>query len=435
MNVLSAGTLDNQGNLLLTGDLTNTGTIGSTGLWKLNGTIPQTVTSSGTTTVATLEVANAAGAALTAPLTVGTLDLSAGPLRLAAHDLTLTGTITNANLTNQIVVTNGTGLLRQPVGTSPVIFPVGPADASLRSAALTRTTGTATYGVRATTGALIGGTAGAPYAADAVALRWSVAAPDAVPDALGVQWASTDELPSFDRTNAALARWTGSAYAPATFGAATAIGAFYAIALAGLTAGGPFVVLDRQAPLPVELTRFEVRRAAGQPRVQLSWATASELRNAGFEVQRQDEGQSAFRRVGFVAGAGSSAQPHQYAFTDPNDFTGRSYYRLRQVDDDGTAVFSAVRVVAGLPGGTAFSLSAFPNPARTTATLEAAGPVPAGLHVVLYGADGRRAWQADWPAGNTQLPVPVQGLAEGAYWLRYQAPDGPAGTVPLAVQH
>ncbi len=436
VDVQTAGTLDNQGTLLLTGNLTNTGTIGTgTGLWQLNGTALQSVTSTGTGVLGTLEVNNAAGATLGAALSAGTLDLSAGPLRLAGFDVSVgAGGILNANTTNRFVVTNGTGLLRQPAGAALTLFPVGWDDTNLRPASITRSAGTATYGVRVAQAALRNGPTGPAYTADAVALRWTVAAPDAVPYVLGAAWATTDELPTFDRTNSALARWNGSAYAPTAFTAATTVPGGFGTQSAGLTADGTFIVVDRQAPLPVQLSRFEARRPAGQPRVELSWATASEINNLGFEVQRQDEGQADFRRVGFVAGAGSSTSPRNYTLLDANAFEGLSYYRLKQIDNDGAFVYSPVRVVAGLPGGTAFSLSAYPNPVRDMATLEVSGPVPAGLQLSLYSADGRLVWAGAWPTGQTKQPLPVQTLAQGAYWLRYVAADAKTtGSVKLVV--
>jgi len=438
VDVQSAGTLDNQGSLLLTGNLTNTGTIGTgTGLWQLNGATLQSMTSTGTGALGTLEVNNAAGATLGAALTAGKLDVSAGPLRLASFDLTLTatsGAIANANATNRFVVTNGSGRLFQPVGTALTSFPVGWNDTNLRPASITRSAGTATYAVRVAQNALVAGPTGAPYTTHAVALRWTIAAPDAVPYLLGAAWATTDELPTFDRTQSALARWNGSIYVPTAFTAATPVPGGFGTQSPGLTADGTFIVADRQAPLPVQLSRFEAKRPAGQPRVELSWATASEVNNLGFEVQRRDEGQTDFRRVGFVAGAGTSLSPHQYAFPDPNTFDGLSYYRLQQVDLDGTNTFSPVRVVSGLPGGTVFSLSAYPNPARDVATLEVSGPVPADLTLTLYAADGRLVWSGTWPTGQTKMPLSAQGLATGAYWLRYQATaTQTTGSVKLVV--
>ncbi|RZK90018.1 MAG: hypothetical protein EOO62_35690 [Hymenobacter sp.] len=94
-------------------------------------------------------------------------------------------------------------------------------------------------------------------------------------------------------------------------------------------------------PMPVTLTAFPAQ-GQGIDAV-LSWATANETDNAGYEIQASAEGQ-AFEVVGFVAPATASSQTaHSYPFRDRDaGKTGLRYYRLRQVDLDGST-FSPVR--------------------------------------------------------------------------------------------
>ena len=218
------------------------------------------------------------------------------------------------------------------------------------------------------------------------------------------------------------------------FGAATGAGPFQQVGT-GLVAGGTFIVADTRAPLPVELVRFEAQRPAAKAEVRLSWTTASELNNSGFEVQRQDAGQAIFHEVGFVAGQGTSATATTYTYTDPNNFAGLSYYRLRQLDQDGAERFSPVRTTPGLPVGSAFSLHVFPNPASTTAMLDAMGPLPTGLTLTLLATDGRLIWQRLYAEQALGAPLDVSQLAAGTYLLRYQAPDGTHGALPVVVAH
>lgn len=441
-NIVNAGTLDNQGTVQLTGHLSSTGTLplGATvGLWRLAGTAAQQL--SVVDQLSSLEVANAAGGDLLAPLLLGQLSLSGGPLRLGAYSLVIStgGSITDDNgAAGRFVVTGGAGQLTQTVTSGrPRLFPIGPAVGSYAPATITRSSGAAAYSLRAAAEALSNGSSGPPYTADAVGLRWELAPPDATAFGLSVQWNQAQELGSFNRNQSALSRWTGSGYVQVEpFGNAGGSGAGpYARTVSGLTAAGPYIVADQQAPLPVELTRFEARRSAGRPVVELTWITAQEQNNQGFEVQRRDEGQTAFRRVGFVAGQGTTTAVNSYRFLDANDFGGRSYYRLRQLDLDGTETYSEVRAVAGLPSGRSFSLTAFPNPAATRLTLETTGAVPAGLQLSLLAADGRLVRRLEWPAGQRQLPLEVEKLPSGGYWLRYAAPDGTRGTLSIIVAH
>lgn len=117
-------------------------------------------------------------------------------------------------------------------------------------------------------------------------------------------------------------------------------------------------------PLPVQLTRFTASaRATG---VALDWATASEKNNERFEVERSADGTS-FKAVGTVKGQGNSTSAHEYAFGDAKPLAGQSYYRLRQVNFDGTATFSPVATV-NVERGTEL---AYPSPSNGTITLAA----------------------------------------------------------------
>ncbi|MDO7850965.1 LamG-like jellyroll fold domain-containing protein [Hymenobacter convexus] len=170
------------------------------------------------------------------------------------------------------------------------------------------------------------------------------------------------------------------------------------------------------APLPVQLVAFTAE-AAGTGAL-LRWHTATELNNARFEVEASADGR-AFARVGTVAGAGSSTQAHAYTFGDA-DLTRYAaplvYYRLRQVDTDGTAAYSPVRPVA-VGGG---RLALYPNPAARTTTLSGAA---ASTPVRVYDALGRLVLTAITDAaGMAPLTLPASQPA-GLYLVR-------AGTAP-----
>ena len=118
--------------------------------------------------------------------------------------------------------------------------------------------------------------------------------------------------------------------------------------------------------LPVTLTRFTA--AASGAGVRLAWATASEIDNDYFAVERSADGR-AFAAIGRVAGHGSTAQQQAYTYLDERPAAGRLlYYRLRQVDTNGAADYSPVRTVAPAPGPAGLALR--PNPTAATATLD-----------------------------------------------------------------
>ena len=176
--------------------------------------------------------------------------------------------------------------------------------------------------------------------------------------------------------------------------------------------------VDPASPLPVQLARFEATRQ-GEAAL-LSWTTASELKNKGFEVQASADGEQ-FRTLSFVAGAGSSASARSYQYRDQE--TGKGglrYYRLRQLDLDGAESFSPVRAVRF--GPSASTLTAVPNPYSRELTLhllltEASAPARLWLTDALGRTVLEQAAPA-LPAGQSQLALPgAAGLLPGVYVL------------------
>jgi hypothetical protein len=100
-------------------------------------------------------------------------------------------------------------------------------------------------------------------------------------------------------------------------------------------------------PLPVTLAAFTAQAVQNRDAL-LRWTTASEVNSARFEVERSLDGKS-FTKVGQLAAKGNSTTASDYSFTDKgvaNLASGQVYYRLHQVDLDGTAAYSPVRVVS-----------------------------------------------------------------------------------------
>jgi len=168
-----------------------------------------------------------------------------------------------------------------------------------------------------------------------------------------------------------------------------------------------FAVFGSVAPLPVQLTAFTGK--ATDTGVALKWETASERDADYFEVQRAEGLADEFRSLGQVKCAGNSTQKHAYQFADAAP-TGLHYYRLRQVDLDGTERFSPVATVdAGLLAG----LTAYPTLA--THTLHITGPAGTRLHI--FNQQGKQVHTTDI-AASQQQQLDVSSLPGGVYFLR-----------------
>ncbi|WP_210513973.1 IPT/TIG domain-containing protein [Hymenobacter terricola] len=129
------------------------------------------------------------------------------------------------------------------------------------------------------------------------------------------------------------------------------------------------VVTVTTGPLPVELVSFTAT-AVKNVDAALGWRTASEKNNDHFDVERSLTGTD-FVKIGQVAGQGTASAPTDYSLTDTGigaKAGSTVYYRLKQVDVDGTATYSPVRTVAFTKLVPAIAL--FPNPATAATQLD-----------------------------------------------------------------
>ncbi|MBC7920387.1 MAG: T9SS type A sorting domain-containing protein [Ferruginibacter sp.] len=119
-----------------------------------------------------------------------------------------------------------------------------------------------------------------------------------------------------------------------------------------------FTVFTASGPLPVTLLSFGGRRQGNA--VVLNWETASELNNAGFEVERSADLKQ-FVRIGLVEATPRPQAVNRYRFTDEN-YTQDSYYRLKQLDRNGQYQLSKPIFVKGGESIAQEGLLLYPNP-------------------------------------------------------------------------
>lgn len=111
--------------------------------------------------------------------------------------------------------------------------------------------------------------------------------------------------------------------------------------------------------LPVKLLSFEGRRI-NTGLVMLNWKTTNEFQNKGFEVQRSLGNTSNFQPIGFVPAKTTGSYVYEYELPDNNNYSGISYYRLKQVDLDEQFSFSETIAIKGY--GQEAALGLYPNP-------------------------------------------------------------------------
>ena len=204
------------------------------------------------------------------------------------------------------------------------------------------------------------------------------------------------------------------------------------LALAGRDASNAPITLVYENlgddPLPVELVQFDAQRTGHD--VTLTWSTASETNNAGFEVQHHGPDANTFVQTGFIEGHGTTNRPKTYQFNLSDLSVGRHRFRLRQMDLDGTSTLSeTVELYVG--PATPFVLDApYPNPVTDSATLKLTVRQSQVVQVVMYNVLGQRVATLHNATVNAEepliLPINSRPLSVGAYFVhvngeRFQA--------------
>jgi hypothetical protein len=131
-----------------------------------------------------------------------------------------------------------------------------------------------------------------------------------------------------------------------------------------------WALASAMSPLPVELLRFDAAQTGHD--VLCTWSTASELGSREFIVQRSADAEH-FEEIGTVLAAGNSIALNEYAFVDHHPLQGLSYYRLKQIDLDGSNMLSATVPVYINSSAAANGVRVFPNPCDEELFIEAIG--------------------------------------------------------------
>jgi hypothetical protein len=383
-------------------------------------------------------------------------------LSLGNYDLTLVrrdslatnGTKLNANIVRggsaaSYVATDGTGKLRISVPSNGVgiVFPVGSGVPSLVGTLLGSSYTPATlrqtaansediFGVRVITNLFLTYTLaevglGSILSTSNVNKTWLVSeeVTGGSDLALTLQWNTSDATLGFVSASARLKHYTNGAWDENTttseWGAGSGTGT-QSVTRSGITSFSPFGVVSNAAPLPVKLTAFDAQ-AAGTAAL-CTWQTASELNNDHFVVERSLDGK-AFAALGTVKGQGSTTGAHSYRYAD-NDAgrqgTNTVYYRLQQVDTDGTTSYSPVRAVTFA----AQPVALYPTPtAGDAATLDLSSLAAQPYQAQVLDLTGR-VLSTRTLAGGLTHDFDVRSLPAGAYVLVLSG-NGQRQTLPL----
>jgi hypothetical protein len=153
--------------------------------------------------------------------------------------------------------------------------------------------------------------------------------------------------------------------------------------------------------LPISLSAFEVTPFESN-KVKITWITASELNNAYFSLERSVNGTD-FEMINEQEGAGTSTVPTHYQYIDKFPVSGINYYRLKQVDFDGTFTYGPVKQITlsqTINNNPLANLNIFPNPTNGSVYITNIQLTQSPIIIKVYDISGQFIKQLSFSDGN-----------------------------------
>jgi len=170
--------------------------------------------------------------------------------------------------------------------------------------------------------------------------------------------------------------------------------------------------------VPVELVSFSAEVFRGK--VNLSWITATELNNYGFQVERRNIESTEWVNIGFVNGNVSTTETQYYSFSDNSVPIGKYFYRLKQLDFSGTYEYSSEIEVTILEVLNDFTLRQnYPNPFNPSTRISFAIPQNSFVTVKVFDVLGNEIEtlvNIDLEAGSYEIEFVGKNLTSGVYF-------------------
>ncbi len=186
----------------------------------------------------------------------------------------------------------------------------------------------------------------------------------------------------------------------------------------------PYRGADEATTIPVELISFN--SVVDGNNVTLSWTTATEINNYGFEVMRKSSN-SDWEKIGFVSGAGNSLNINTYRYNDNNLIPGSYSYRLKQIDYSGSYKYYDLTETVNIGLPERFELMQnYPNPFNPSTKISWQSPVSGRQTIKVYDVLGNEVatlLDENKEAGYHSIEFNSTGLASGVYFYSIIAGD------------
>jgi photosystem II stability/assembly factor-like uncharacterized protein len=170
--------------------------------------------------------------------------------------------------------------------------------------------------------------------------------------------------------------------------------------------------------VPVELVSFSAEVFGGD--VNLSWITATELNNYGFQVERRNAESNEWTNIGFVNGSGSTSETKYYSFSDNSVSVGKYFYRLKQLDFSGSYEYSSEVEATIIEVLNDFTLQQnYPNPFNPSTKISFSIPKSGYTSLKIYDVLGNEVSnqiEGELNEGNYEIQFNASNLSSGIYF-------------------
>lgn len=176
----------------------------------------------------------------------------------------------------------------------------------------------------------------------------------------------------------------------------------------------------KNSVLPLELIDFQAIQK--EPFINLNWTTAREVNIEQYEIERSEDGET-FKHIKTITALGNNNETRAYTTIDEQPLEGKSYYRLKIVEENGQYEYSPVRVVNRVEK---FFFKVYPNPAQDFVLLHYSNnSFETGLSAELLNAAGQtlKSISLNGAKGIHQVEIDLSGLAAGIYFVRLHKGD------------
>ncbi len=172
-------------------------------------------------------------------------------------------------------------------------------------------------------------------------------------------------------------------------------------------------MFSMESALPVLFKEFTVRPRNEQ--LQLSWKVEDLGNVKGYAVERRRSGAANFETIAFI----NATAGNNYVFTDAAAQTNTLYeYRIRQVDLDGRATYSVIRM-GRLSGAVDFDYVIVPNPAEVNRQVQLLFTQAIGqAEILLISPEGKTLQQRRVTAAGQNIELPLKGIPAGTYYIK-----------------